>query len=263
MPGVFFGSTEIVDVGDIVGGVDVQEIYVGATKIWPGGAPPFSPPDLSGLQFWFDASDAGTITDAGGGLVSQWDDKSVNGRDISQVLTASQPLISTDGGFDSILFDGTDDTLQNSAITMNWASGTMYVIGRLVSYQNINAIISLNESSAQLYWAGTRLTDEWRLQMPANGDPFFSRSFAPHFWMRHEHVSAVSAVITDDLGNTATDLSGIPTISNIDELVVGALVPQGDGLNMHVHEIIGYNRILTGGEQTQLEEYISSKWGFL
>lgn len=36
MPGVFIGSTEIVDVGKIkVGGTDVQEIYVGATKIWP------------------------------------------------------------------------------------------------------------------------------------------------------------------------------------------------------------------------------------
>ena len=40
MPGVFFGSTEITDVGKIVRGPDVQEIYFGATKIWPSAAPP-------------------------------------------------------------------------------------------------------------------------------------------------------------------------------------------------------------------------------
>lgn len=40
MPGVFIGPTEIVDVGDIkIGSTDVQEIYVGATKIWPSGGP--------------------------------------------------------------------------------------------------------------------------------------------------------------------------------------------------------------------------------
>lgn len=41
MPGIFIGSTEIVDVGDIkIGSTDVQEVYVGSTKIWPAGAPP-------------------------------------------------------------------------------------------------------------------------------------------------------------------------------------------------------------------------------
>lgn len=41
MPGVFIGSSEIVDVGKIkVGSTDVQEVYVGSAKIWPSGAPP-------------------------------------------------------------------------------------------------------------------------------------------------------------------------------------------------------------------------------
>lgn len=42
MPGVFFGSTELTTVGDIkVGSTDVQEVYVGSTKIFPpsGGLP--------------------------------------------------------------------------------------------------------------------------------------------------------------------------------------------------------------------------------
>lgn len=40
MPGIFIGSTELTDVGKIkIGGTDVQEVYVGATKVFPTAAP--------------------------------------------------------------------------------------------------------------------------------------------------------------------------------------------------------------------------------
>lgn len=36
--GIFHGSNEVVAVGDIaIGGTDVQEVYAGATKVWPDG----------------------------------------------------------------------------------------------------------------------------------------------------------------------------------------------------------------------------------
>jgi hypothetical protein len=53
----------------------------------PGG---FTPPDLPDLEGWYDASDLATIT-ASAGLVSQWNDKSGNGRHMIQPTGSRQP----------------------------------------------------------------------------------------------------------------------------------------------------------------------------
>ena len=49
----------------------------------------FLPTDISGLSLWLDADDATTITIATG--VSQWDDKSGVGNDVSQLSASLQP----------------------------------------------------------------------------------------------------------------------------------------------------------------------------
>ncbi len=68
----------------------------------------FTPADIDTL-LWLDAKDIGTITESSG-LVSQWDDKSGNGRHITQGMGAKQPLYTTGN---SVCFDGVDDYLGN------------------------------------------------------------------------------------------------------------------------------------------------------
>lgn len=48
-----------------------------------------------------------------GGLVSQWDDQSGNGRHIVQAVGTNQPALQGDG---TILFDGVDNFLRNGAV---------------------------------------------------------------------------------------------------------------------------------------------------
>lgn len=55
----------------------------------------WQPSDLSGLQLWLDASDASTITDAGGGAVSQWSDKSGNAHHFTQPVAGNRPTTGT------------------------------------------------------------------------------------------------------------------------------------------------------------------------
>jgi hypothetical protein len=45
---------------------------------WVGNSPSWSPHSVAGLPGGWDATDASTITDAGSGAVSQWDDMSGN-----------------------------------------------------------------------------------------------------------------------------------------------------------------------------------------
>lgn len=59
-----------------------------------GGGGAFAPTSISGLALWLDASDTSTITTSGLN-VTQWNDKSGNGRNFVQTVDANRPNINT------------------------------------------------------------------------------------------------------------------------------------------------------------------------
>lgn len=71
----------------------------------------WTPKSVSGLAAWYDASDSTTLTIATG--VSQWRDKSGNGRTLRQSTGNNQPLSTsrTLNGRTVLDFDGTNDVL--------------------------------------------------------------------------------------------------------------------------------------------------------
>ena len=84
--------------------------YLG--KKWWISVPAFSPSSLSNLELWLDASDSSSITQASS-KVSQWNDKSGNGNNLTQSTEGSKPVYSASSLNSKawITFDGTDDTL--------------------------------------------------------------------------------------------------------------------------------------------------------
>ena len=93
----------------------------------------FSPLNLPNLKAWYDASDLSTIT--GGSAVSQWNDKSSNGFDLSQATSTKKPSSGTRtlNGLNTIDYDGTNDFLQ-AATASDWtflsnsAASTAFVV---------------------------------------------------------------------------------------------------------------------------------------
>jgi len=82
------------------------------------GVQGFSPLELSPV-LWLDASDATTITSSGSpATVSQWNDKSGNGYNVTQATGANQPTTGTrtQNGLNAIDFDGTNDQLRSGAV---------------------------------------------------------------------------------------------------------------------------------------------------
>ena len=105
----------------------------------------WTPVDLATeAKAWYDASDASTITESGG-AVSQWDDKTSNGRDLVQATGSEQPTIASD----TISFDGTDDYLENSSPFM-YANGEIdvYIVGAVPDTLAIQNILGESEASA-------------------------------------------------------------------------------------------------------------------
>lgn len=80
-------------------------LYWSRRRRWLLPRPAYWTPALASPQWWFDAKEASTITHVAG-FVSQWDDKSGNGRHITQTTAGEQPLYDSNGGF--IAPDGGD-----------------------------------------------------------------------------------------------------------------------------------------------------------
>ena len=57
----------------------------------------FRPWHLSGLAMWLDGADAASIALDGSNNVSQWNDKSGNGRHVTQATSGSRPAYITAG----------------------------------------------------------------------------------------------------------------------------------------------------------------------
>lgn len=91
-----------------------------------------------------------TITGSG---VSQWDDRSGNGRHLVQATDASRPLVQTDG---SILFDGVAHNLQSAGfvIAQPW---TAYFLGRQVTWTVNDSLfdIGANAGAIATVWQNT------------------------------------------------------------------------------------------------------------
>lgn len=99
----------------------------------------WTPAKLTNLKAWYDASDTSTIT-ASSNAVSQWNDKSANGYNISQATGAHQPTSGVDtlNGKNVITFDGNDGLFNTTK--SNWTflhDGTKVLIGIVMKPGNI------------------------------------------------------------------------------------------------------------------------------
>lgn len=91
-------------------------------------------PSLIQTALWLDAADANTIT-LNGLTVSQWRDKSGNGRDAAQATAANQPTYSSTGynNNPTLLFDGVNDflNLTDGTVPTGNTNYSMFVVQRI------------------------------------------------------------------------------------------------------------------------------------
>jgi hypothetical protein len=105
-------------------------------------------PSMISTALWLDAADASTITQSSG-AVSQWNDKSGNGRHVSQSTSAKRPTVASAelNGKDIIRFDptGSPDRLATASALYTTASLGIY------------AVTANRNASGESAWAGQYL----------------------------------------------------------------------------------------------------------
>lgn len=228
----------------------------------------FAPTDIPGLALWLDASDAATITLDGSNNVSQWNDKSGNGRNFTQGTALQRPsrTLAGQNGLNVVTFDGADDNLSSSLGVLSLSDVSCFVV-------------------ASTNFGGS--TGRTLISCPqANGshtDPFFRWSiFAGNtgtFDSRWNGVAGVTASVV--LANSA-QIIGIDTVAgkyyvngtevysrtpttitypNSVPCVIGRNGGGSESWRGFVAEVIVYGKGLSAPERSSVESYLRSKWG--
>lgn len=214
----------------------------------------WTPLSLPSLALWLDASDAATITLAGS-KISQWNDKSGNGRNVTQGTDAARPTLTSAGlnSKDVATFGGSQH-MAGSGFTHGgtWSAGV--VASQSADGQALFQIGTINEAGA-IY----RAASQWRVR-PSSATGIASASLNAGADLLSATVSATDAnlYVRGTLGTPLTQASA--SASNR-PFTVGALDASTYRLNGIIAELVVTAAVLSEANRQKLEGYLAHKWG--
>jgi hypothetical protein len=257
---------------------------------WPLPTPPFSPDGLSGLQAWYDASDASTLYDAttGGSLVAadggvaRWEDKSGNGRHMTQSTSANRPARKTSqqNGKDTLLFDGTNDQMAASDfLDVNTGGITAFVVYKRNATGALHELITKANTSGLGWFFRHNAADKLAANLQGTAYDVSSRAssntvtassyIAAAMWFTSGSFQSIAysrngtalsmAAAVNDYGSgaqTPPDTTGV--------MRIGAQEYGGVfyfHANANIAEVLMYDSALSDTDREAVENYLMTKWG--
>jgi hypothetical protein len=210
-----------------------------------------------GATAWFDASDPYTIIETSG-AVSQWNDKSGNGYDLTQGTGANQPTTGsrTLNGLNVLDFDGTSDYLaQSSAFSASLSSWTVFAVMQADSTASIMYVVDgLSGGSRSAVGHGS--STQYRLYQ---GTTVLEGGTAD----ASEHILRGVFDTTDTLHvDGVSVISGNSGTGSLTGVVAGAQFNEAGAFwNGTIAELIVVDGTLTADEISRVENYLANKWG--
>lgn len=226
---------------------------------------PFVPTDFANQEFWYDATDADTITDAGGGEVSAWTDK-FNSHDLSQGTAARQPNIGTINSIDSLFFDG-DDVFNLTSQSFTTAPCTQFGLitpvttigGHLWFMKNSGSSINRVHVDAPSNLNCEAFASSGSGSLPALASVLVNGTTIA-FVARH--ASSTTGVSETDDETTGSDATVGTLEGSADQILVGASAGSGaDGWNGHIHHLGLYSARLSDADTATLLAYLVAQGG--
>ena len=245
-----------------------------------GGLTSFSPLDLS-PSLWLDASDTSTITESGG-AVSQWNDKSFNGRNFTQGTGAQQPTTGTNtqNGFNVISFDGNDSLgLGSNDLARNVSGATIYLVYKHATTATTQRIIFAVNRNTNAGFVRISLDDGLTNSRTRTGgrtldaDSFASVTGSVGIGTSYLYRTALFDYANTDLFSyvngtldgsttsfqTATTTSDTAALSA--RIGASTVAPPGTFFSGEIAEILVYHTAHTTAQRLTVETYLKTKWG--
>jgi len=213
----------------------------------------FNPRSIAGLAAWFDAADASSVTISTG--VSQWNDKSGNGRNATQGTGNNQPAYTIAGqnGKNILTFDGTNDFLSTAGFTLSQPH-TDFIVFRYNSGFG-TVVDGFNPNRAALARSVGLL---W--QMTTSTTLNSGSAIADTNWHALGLVfNTTSSEMFADGVSVATGNAGTANLST--GYILGCFNGTGAFFNGSIAEVLLYSGVLSSSRIATVNAYLKAKWG--
>lgn len=221
-----------------------------------------TPANIAGLQLWLDADDLSTITEVSG-KVSQWDDKSSAGNNVTQGVADDQPTTNatTHNSRNVLDFDGTNDFLliPSGLYGIPAGNNTTFMVVKSNLAETVQRMLFLGISGSTKMGFTYEVTAGVVLFIHG-GAPQVTGVTESNFNIFRGRRSGTTEAISLNGATEVTDTSAVDNTAN--EASIGSYRHGSDNfLNGSIAEVLIYNRSLTSAEITSVEVYLSNKWG--
>ncbi len=220
------------------------------------------------LVAWFDSSDTDTITDVGG-FVSQWDDKSKTGADVSQGTAGRRPAVPATQ-FAGIEFDGSDDVLEGPSEPDNifTGGGRVYAVvrrdgaggggfGRIIEKGGPAGWFFRNPSANNLQFSTAVTGTDGNWQISVTNDKYIvDLSYDADSILNDAKISLdgiVQALTTDTNPDSTLD-------DSTRNLAVGGAAGATRAWDGAIFEIILSDAAMSAAQDAALINYLKDKW---
>jgi len=229
---------------------------------------PFSPSDISGLQFWLRADDL-ALSD--GDPVGTWTDRGGGSHNFTQATSGAKPLYKTNiaGSMPGVLFDGTDDYLDGGDLQSLFPSAaTLFIVFQTVG-NNKDWVLARNNGNDTWFYkadqSGQGYMGVFRTARiggyPAAGvfsnangrrQSFALKSSSSTYQVFVNGTAQTAQTASYDDGSTYFYLGGSPSD------------PQGQNrwFPGYLFEVIAYDSALSSTDIASLSTYANSTWHF-
>ena len=222
----------------------------------------FDPRTLGNMSLWLDAADASTITLNGSG-VSQWNDKSGNGRNATQSTAAIQPTYTTNNlnGRPTLRAVG-DKNMVVSGWTYANTNTSVFVFRGSALNQGIAQRGTLNDGPRSALQGSPTVTLRTTIHGSSATQITAEAPYTLNQWAIGASIITSSTIATYSNGTFSAAASYSPGLSGNLGLVLFALNTSNlYAINGGIAEFMAWDRSLSEAEVTRVARYLSKKWG--
>jgi hypothetical protein len=228
-------------------------------------------PSMISTALWLDAADASTVT-ASSGLVDEWRDKSGNARHATGTTTTRPAYASTTlNGKNTFTFDGTDDRLVISAVSMHTGLYSVFAVARAATANTLLMVCSqdrsTNVASRNGQYIRTNSATPETITFDNAGSAFTATATSTVTnWNSYSSIRESALITLFANGNTGTGVAVTGTAaSNANPMTIGSRESTANTFNNHwngdMAEIIFLGSAATTDTRQRIEGYLAHKWG--
>jgi hypothetical protein len=215
----------------------------------------WNPSALDDMLLWLDANDISSILHDSN-LVSEWKDKSGNGNNATQTVSANKPSTGTSeiNGLNTLKFDGSTDFLNVTSfsgtpsiyllISVNGTSGNRRILsqGGHLNANGLGFFLRVKNNNIESTFAGTTLNTP----ISSSTAYIISLDWSTKMWLNGTLVGSKNQ---EQL--TSTNILNISSFGN----------GTGEFYDGNIGEIILIYSLSTSNERQVIEGYLAHKWG--